>query len=372
MFKLRSKHTNQFQKQLSLNTIQNSPTHHQRYNTEHIPNQIAHVNSNTIPHITSKRTKVYARNTDTMTIYTCKDKAEEYFSKKIRNVIENDPALKNESATAFYNTRRDQWKPEGYLYYDFLLKHPLMIQEATYMNKFGRKLPKINSHEIKASQAKSKIFSTENDMTSTRQSSLDYYNKLFNKEKEKTISETIDKEENENDDDKHNKEEEFLKTSPISNKTASIRYTDSDVLNVKNDHHLLGRSGETYLFKNQQTDPKIFKTTTESKSDWIPKQLKRLTLMNHTSVQHNVISPSHKAWSYTKDDVTKSNDTFYKINSVSQFVDLTRVSAPNLNKEHTQTLRDNKSPFAKTNNIGATYEDMHHTYRELFKKSFWK
>ena len=372
MFKIRSKHTNQFQKQLSLNTIQNSPSHQQRYITEH--NQISRVNSNTIPQIVSKRTKAYPRNTDTMTIYTCKDKAEEYFSKKIRNVIENDPTLKNESATAFYNTRRDQWKPEGYLYYDFLLKHPLMIQDAAYMNKFGRKLPKINSHEIKNSQAKSKIFSTENDNTSTRQSSLDYYNKLFNKETEKTITETINKEENENDNDndKQNKEEEFLKTSPITYRTASIRYTDSDILNLKTDYHILDKSGETYLFKKQQKDPHIFTTTTESKSDWVPKQLKRLTLMNHTSVKHNVISPSHKAWSYTKDDVKQSNDIFYKINSVSQFVDLTRVSAPNLNKEHTQTLRDNKSPFAKTNNIGANYQDMHHTYRELFKKSFWK
>lgn len=172
---------------------------------------------------------------------------------------------------------------------------------------------------------------------------------------------------------------------------ASIRYTDSDILNMKNDSHILKRSSETYALKqrNNKRSQHVLTTTTESQSDWIPKQLQRLSLMNHTSVKYNVISPSHKSNSLTKDaikrslssngnnngDGSSSNDTlFYKVNSVSEFVDLTRVSAPNLNKAHTHSLREcgGVSPFARTNEVGATYQDMHHTYRELFKKPFWK
>lgn len=343
MYKIRTK------TQLSLN----SPTHFLLRNrntpTTTSPsltrsnNNITTTN-NTLP----RKPKPYTTNSEIQTIYTCKDKAETYFSKKIRNIIETDESLKNlitSSSSTFNSTKRkDKWKPKGYLYYDFFLKHPLLTQSEG-------KLPNITLHDIKHRHTRSNVFPLHNAYTH------------------------VDTE-----------------TIPSNHRMASIRYTDSDILNMKNDSHILKRSSETYALKqrNNKRSQHVLTTTTESQSDWIPKQLQRLSLMNHTSVKYNVISPSHKSNSLTKDAIKRSlssngnnngdgssssNDMlFYKVNSVSEFVDLTRVSAPNLNKAHTHSLREcgGVSPFARTNEVGATYQDMHHTYRELFKKPFWK
>lgn len=338
MYKIRSKHTNRIKQHLSIN----SPTHSCRNKPTYTSPSLTHCNNNTF-----RKPKPYSTNSDIVTIYTCKDKAEEHFSKKIRDIIETDESLKNmlASSSAFYNTKRDKWRPEGYLYYDFFLKHPLMTHSEG-------KLPYITVHDIKHRHTRSNVFPLQNASPHA--------------ETETCTSNIINK-----DDGVH-----YKQTIPTSHRMASIRYTDSDILNVKSDEHIVSRSGETYALKQRDrhnTRSQVLTTTTESKSDWIPKRLKRLSLMNHTSVRYNVISPSHKSNSLTKDDIKQSsNDAlFYKINSVSEFVDLTRVSAPNLNKAHTHSLREGASPFARTNEVGATYQDMHHTYRELFKKPFW-
>jgi hypothetical protein len=337
MYKIRTRHTNRIKKQLSLN----SPTHILPSNRNN--NHTTTTTNNTLP----RKPKPYTTNSEIQTIYTCKDKAETHFSKKIRNIIETDESLKNlitSSSSTFNSTKRkDKWKPKGYLYYDFFLKHPLLTQSEG-------KLPNITLHDIKHRHTRSNVFPLQNAYTH------------------------VDTE-----------------TIPSNHRMASIRYTDSDILNMKNDSHILKRSSETYALKqrNNKRSQHVLTTTTESQSDWIPKQLQRLSLMNHTSVKYNVISPSHKSNSLTKDaikrslssngnnngDGSSSNDMlFYKVNSVSEFVDLTRVSAPNLNKAYTHSLREcgGVSPFARTNEVGTTYQDMHHTYRELFKKPFWK
>ena len=357
MYKIRTKHTNHIKKHhLSLNTpphiLPNNPNRNKPTITSPSlthSNNINHTtttnNNNTLP----RKPKPYTTNSEIQTIYTCKDKAEAHFSNKIRNIIETDESLKNlitSPSYTFNSTKRnDKWQPEGYLYYDFFLKHPLLTKNEG-------KLPNITLHDIKHRHTRSNVFPLQTAYT------------------------YVDTE-----------------TIPANHRMASIRYTDSDILNMKNDSHILKRSSETYALKQRDNKrlKNVLTTTTESKSDWIPKQLQRLSLMNHTSVKYNVISPSHKSNSLTKDAIKRScsnlgdngndngsgsgsNDAlFYKINSVSEFVDLTRVSAPNLNKAHTHSLREcGVSPFARTNEVGATYQDMHHTYRELFKKPFWK
>ena len=354
MYKIRTKHTNRIKKQLSLNNpthilprsnrnkpTTTSPSLSRSNNNNHTTTNNTNNTNNTLP----RKPKPYTTNNEIQTIYTCKDNAEAHFSRKIRDIIETDESLKNlitsSSSTFNSTTRNDKWKPEGYLYYDFFLKHPLLT-------KSEGKLPNITLHDIKHRHTRSNVFPLQNAYTH------------------------VDTE-----------------TIPSNHRMASIRYTDSDILNMKSDSHILKRSSETYALKqrNNKRSQYVLTTTTESKSDWIPKRLQRLSLMNHTSVKYNVISPSHKSNSLTKDAIKQScsknnsndngsgsNDAlFYKINSVSEFVDLTRVSAPNLNKAHTHSLREcGVSPFARTNEVGATYQDMHHTYRELFKKPFWK
>ena len=365
MFKVRTKQSDFFSKQPSSSfsvPFPLSPPSHQRNKTSLINSPI--FNSKKIdmcptPKVSIKRSKILPRQTDRMTIYTCKDKSEEHFSQKVRNAINDDPELQKELTELFYKTpREDKWKPNGYLYYEFLLKHPLMIQSVAYsnLNKFKGKLPPLlRTHRSIIN--KSTIFPNNDESHLSKSHSLASFDKSIE----------VDK-------DNERQQQQQSQTLNINQRNASMKYTDSDVFNLKNDAHLLHRSGETYLFKQRPSLHKSqsFSNTTESKSDWIPKQLNRITFMNHTSVKYNVISPLHKSSSLTKNDIEKTTDNFYKINSVSEFVDLTHVSAPNLNKQYRQTLHNSKQPFAKENNVGANYQDMHHTYRELFKKSFWK
>ena len=369
MFKVRTKQSDFFSKQPPSSysiSLPLSPLSHQRNTPTLLNSPIFNSKKTDIsstPKISIKRSKLLPRQTDRMTIYTCKDKSEKHFSQKVRNALNDEPELQKELTQLFTKTPQgDKWKPNGYLYYEFLLKHPLMIQSVAYsnLNKFKGKLPPLL--RTKRSMTKSNIFAHNNDESHLSKShSLASYD--------------VDNNNNNKDNEQHHQQQQQSQTLNVNKcNNPSTQFTDSDVFNLKNDAHLLHRSGETYLFKQHTPLHKSqsFSNTTESKSDWIPKQLNRITFMNHTSVKYNVISPLHKSNSLTKNDIQKTTDNFYKINSVSEFVDLTHVSAPNLNKQYRQTLHNSKQPFAKENNIGANYQDMHHTYRDLFTKSFWK
>ena len=259
-----------------------------------------------------------------MSLYEPKDKAEKFFSNKIKNIIESDPSLKQASMSCFCQTTRDKWKPEGYIYYDFLLKHPLMMGKDKLNHKMG--ITPTSPHPL-GKNSSSHIF---------EESKLAPYKPIINE-------------------------------SPKS----KYYYTPSDVFNLNRENpELLHRSGEKYLFTGKSLPG--FCTTTESHSDWIPKSVKKPTLLNYTSVKWNIICPGSKSLFKTKSDVNEEVKEYYKVNSLSEFVDRTRVSAPNLNKVYREAMEKDKKCFGLKNDIASNYGDMHHSYREMFPKCFWK
>ena len=55
---------------------------------------------------------------------------------------------------------------------------------------------------------------------------------------------------------------------------------------------------------------------------------------------------------------------------MSEFVDLCRVSAPNINSQFINSLKENKGFFRKKNNLGYNFLDMHKNYKEIISKPF--
>ena len=175
-----------------------------------------------------------------------------------------------------------------------------------------------------------------------------------------------------------------------------FKYTLSDIFNMRKEPVFLKKSAEKYLFKNHKynqngltescpnktyTSKNIannnkneeenkFYTSSESKSDWIPNKINNKKMGTNSSVSYNIISPMYSGTSkfITASELNKNNlynesTAFRRVKSISEFIDLTRVSATN-------TLgcfdRKMKIPnFRINNSIGTNQLDAYHINRDL-------
>ena len=125
----------------------------------------------------------------------------------------------------------------------------------------------------------------------------------------------------------------------------------------------------------QKKKEKIEKEKEEDrKIDWIPNKINQKKMGTNSSVEYNIITPMYKgsnrfitATELNKDNFYNENPSFRRIKSISEFIDLTRVSATN-------TLqcfnRKNKIPNFKFKNMVATDQaDEFYTNRNLIEKS---
>ena len=159
-------------------------------------------------------------------------------------------------------------------------------------------------------------------------------------------------------------------------------YQNSDIFNMKNDLTSILKSGESYLFKPEK---KSFNSNIESNSKWEPKP-SIPTLYNHTSTKYNIINPSVKSTSKTKEkiiedcenkrnkNITSPNDfnPYHKQKVFSEFFDITRIYAPNINHEYKKSFNESNDVFKKKSDICSTYYDIHNMYKDLCDKPFIK
>ena len=158
-------------------------------------------------------------------------------------------------------------------------------------------------------------------------------------------------------------------------KQIKYKYKLSDIFNLHNDSLFINKSSEKYLYKNDKGKKENrFYTTSESNSDWIPNKINQKKLGTNSSVDYNIITPMYKgtnrfitATELNKDNFYNENPSFRRIKSISEFIDLTRVSATN-------TLecfnRKNKIPNFKFKNMVATNQaDEYYHNRNVVEKS---
>ena len=150
------------------------------------------------------------------------------------------------------------------------------------------------------------------------------------------------------------------------------------------------KSAEKYLLRNYTTDispdwknntskipteknQKIFYTSSVSESDWIPNKINQKKMGTNSSVSYNILCPAKKgankfinASELNKNNLYNESTAFHRVKSISEFIDLTRVSATNTLGcfNRSSTLPN----FKIYNNIGTNQLDAFHINRNLLKK----
>ena len=230
--------------------------------------------------------------------------------------------------------KRDIYLPQNYLNYENLVKNPKLLKEQILKDPFANKLPQIEIKDIIKKSNNTDIFFLKNPS-----------------EKE---------------------EKSIIKSANYPNNM------DSDIFNLKQNQMILNRSGEKYLFKPKKN---CYTVSNESKSSWEP-ITKIPTLYNYSSKEYNIIIPNVKNTSKTKKNIIDYCDSKRNINivndynpiylqkSLSEYENVTRVSAPNVNLNYMENYNKNKDVFYRKNELGACFNDSHNTYKNLCQRPF--
>ena len=154
------------------------------------------------------------------------------------------------------------------------------------------------------------------------------------------------------------------------------KYKISDIYNERKEKVITDKSAEKYLFKNQEknnNNENNFYNTSKSKSDWIPNRTIGTKMNSFSSVSYNILSPLYKGYNkfvspseLNKNNLYNESPAFHRTKSISEFIDLTRVSASNtLNCFN----RKNKIPnFKLRNSVATNQADEYHINRDLIEK----
>lgn len=180
----------------------------------------------------------------------------------------------------------------------------------------------------------------------------------------------------------------------ISNDTQiKYKYKLSDVFNLRREPVFSNKSAEKYLFKNLKyinnnnfinTCPNInnikeeenhFYTSSESSSDWIPNKLNNKKMGTHSSVAYNIISPMFKgtnrfitATELNKGNLYNESPTFHRVKSISEFIDLTRVSATNTLGCFNRNMNKKIPNFKFKGSVATNQADEYYINRNLIDK----
>lgn len=262
-----------------------------------------------------------------LTIVTEKDYKRES-SKSAKKTVKTEPSrfIRN-----FPYSKNDKWKPQYFKKYEYLLHNPELITEESANNKWASNLKMPSINDIREKSNSSDIFFTK--------------------------ANTID-------------------ASSIRNHTPYPNQMESDIFNIKNNTTSQSKSGETYLYKPQKIES--YTSSRESSSAWHSKS-SMPTLLNHTSVKWSLLNPTYKSNSRTKEQIVsecsklnKSYNPNYRQKGLCEFIDLSRVGAPNPNKPYLECLSKTRECFRKRSDICATFDDLHHEYKDLCNRPFVK
>ena len=101
--------------------------------------------------------------------------------------------------------------------------------------------------------------------------------------------------------------------------------------------------------------------------------------MNYTSSKFDLFNREMKNIGKTKEaiieEVKQLSESFnptHKQKGLTEFLMLSRVSAPNVNEDYLKALNDNPNVFKKKNNFSSEYYDIYNKYNSLCDKPFQK
>ena len=316
-------------------------------------------NGNKIPPIYFYR-KVnapYKYNISSIPEYLIKTNEEKRFIDKLYNSISNEKEKKlldNLINKKNPNKRKDYYKPKILDIHNALRYKPELYPVSFIPEKTRDKRPK----NIKLTP----------EINNKINEDLNYKNRFFNTET--NVDKNISLKEEKNDSE--------IKNEISPDKQIKYKYKLSDIFNLHNDSIYTDKSAEKYLFKHKYIDKESeenkFYTLSESNSDWIPNKINQKKMGTNSSVAYSIITPMYKgmnrfitAAELNKNNLYNESPNFRRIKSISEFIDLTRVSATN-------TLhcfnRKNKIPDFRFKNMIATDQaDEFYNNRNLVEKA---
>ena len=273
--------------------------------------------------------------------YSNKTTTEEMFTSRLKTEIDTHFKNKITVNDVINSSSKDKFKPNGYVFRDFLIKNPKFMKPNILSSNHEKKLKKmLNYDEIRKNANSTQIqFDTEENIKG------------------------------------NSKELEFYKTDyPKSNKRQEqlYKHKGSDIFNLRQDDFFKSKSGEKNLYKfklDEKNKEKVYMTN-GSNSNWAPKIPKKINHIGYSSVNFNIIVPNIKSISKTKDQIETNDKCNNKVKSMSEFIDLCRVSAPNKSENFDILMNQSQSCFRKRNNICSDFLDMHRTYRETIPHPF--
>ena len=238
--------------------------------------------------------------------------------KKIENKTEYNRTIFNKNIGSHIRQKRDKYLPKGYLEYEQrLLNNNNSNKERIYY---------IKERKQKAN---------ESDILFLKPRSEKEFINYINKEKARTFTIKL----------------------------------GSDIFNSKNDLNNLMKSSELYLFKRHN---KQF--STESNSFWASK-VSTPSYMNYPSVEYNILNPTKKNNTKTKEKIYKETldkklmNPIYKQKSISTFYDITKVGT-NRNLTYQKTIEENNKIFYKNNDVCTIQYNNYKNYEGLISKPF--
>ena len=298
----------------------------------------------------------YKYNISSIPEYLIKTNEEKRFVEKLYNSIENDKEkqiLENLLNKKSLNTRKDYFKPK-ILDVHNVLRYKPELYPCSFIPEKNIEKPKNIKLMTNGGNKTNLNMKCKDDIFNT----VSYYDK--------------------NNTLKEQKKDLELNTEISHDKQVKYKYKLSDIFNLYNDSIFTNKSAEKYLFKHKnprnEKEEKKFYTLSESNSDWIPNKTNLKKMGTNSSVEYNIITPMFKGFNrfITASELNKNNNynecpNFRRIKSISEFIDLTRVSATN-------TLecfnRKNKMPNFKFKNMVATDQaNEYYVNRNLIEKS---
>ena len=260
--------------------------------------------------------------------------------------------------------QRDKLKPEGFEFYE---KHFLDNNKNYIKNNYIKiNKNKINNNkyiEENKKESNNSFDITEEKILVRRLNKLKQYkSNIFFLEK--------------GDDSKNNKYQKSLLSE--SRRLLYLKYKDSDIFNLRKDNNIIKKSGENSFFKESQRKKNIYNANNETLLGW--KLRKPLpSFLNYTSTKYHLFNREMLNISKTKDNIIKEakkisedfNPT-HKQKGLTEFIELSRVSAPNINEDYNKAINDDPNVFKKKNNISSEYYDIYNQYNSLCDKPFQK
>ena len=363
-----------------INQVEDRASQYNNYN-ENLRSNTLNRNNKFPPIYFYKKISIpYKYNISSVPEYLIKTNEEKRFINKLYKSLTNekdrntlkDLLYKNKKKINF---RKDNYKPK-YIDVQKLLKYRPSLY-TKFSDPLGRNtqvLNKINNSEAQ----KENIFNENNNIVNSYPNTE---NILINKEKN----------ENENDNIIIN-EKKIKKINEELTKEEQIkyRYNLSDIFNLRKEPVFLNKSAEKYLFRNNKSqndftntcpnktytekkEENKFYTSSESKSDWIPNKINNNKMGTNSSVSYNILCPSYagtnrfiNAKELNKNNLFNESTAFHRVKSISEFIDLTRVTATNtLGCFNRRTEIPN---FRFNNNICANQLDAYHINRNIIEK----